>query len=137
MGCLFVPLTSDGRLAGGANTDAGLASALLNVGQQVGGALGLSVMATVFGHRLAHTPASRSAGQHSSAAQPGDRRLQPLTAAAGDELRRHRPTAVGGRPLTDSGGRSRTYTRRAGARLGSGLPDGRDLRRGRRGVAAT
>jgi hypothetical protein len=32
-----------------AHTDAGLASALLNVGQQVGGALGLSVMTTVFG----------------------------------------------------------------------------------------
>jgi hypothetical protein len=31
------------------NTDAGLASALLNVGQQVGGALGLSVITTVFG----------------------------------------------------------------------------------------
>ena len=47
MGCLFVPLTST-AVANVANTDAGLASALLNVGQQVGGALGLSVMATVF-----------------------------------------------------------------------------------------
>jgi len=48
MGCLFVPLTST-AVAGVADTDAGLASALLNVGQQVGGALGLSVMTTVFG----------------------------------------------------------------------------------------
>ena len=48
MGCLFVPLTST-AVAGVRNTDAGLASALLNVGQQVGGALGLSVMTTVFG----------------------------------------------------------------------------------------
>ena len=48
MGFLFVPLTST-AVAGVANTDAGLASALLNVGQQVGGALGLSVMTTVFG----------------------------------------------------------------------------------------
>src|SRR4051794_25544447 len=48
MGCLFVPLTS-AALSNVADTDAGLASALLNVGQQVGGALGLSVMATVFG----------------------------------------------------------------------------------------
>ena len=47
MGCLFVPLTTT-AVANVANTDAGLASALLNVGQQVGGALGLSVMATVF-----------------------------------------------------------------------------------------
>jgi len=48
MGCLFVPLTST-AVSKVANTDAGLASALLNVGQQVGGALGLSVMTTVFG----------------------------------------------------------------------------------------
>jgi EmrB/QacA subfamily drug resistance transporter len=48
MGCLFVPLTS-AAVSQVANTDAGLASALLNVGQQVGGALGLSVMTTVFG----------------------------------------------------------------------------------------
>jgi EmrB/QacA subfamily drug resistance transporter len=47
MGCLFVPLTST-AVGSVANTDAGLASALLNVGQQVGGALGLSVLATVF-----------------------------------------------------------------------------------------
>ena len=48
MGCLFVPLTST-AVSKVANTDAGLASALLNVGQQVGGALGLSIMTTVFG----------------------------------------------------------------------------------------
>ncbi len=48
MGCLFVPLTT-AAVSQVANTDAGLASALLNVGQQVGGALGLSVMTTVFG----------------------------------------------------------------------------------------
>jgi EmrB/QacA subfamily drug resistance transporter len=48
MGNLFVPLTVT-AVSKVANTDAGLASALLNVGQQVGGALGLSVMTTVFG----------------------------------------------------------------------------------------
>jgi hypothetical protein len=48
MGCLFVPLTVT-AVSNVKNTDAGLASALLNVGQQVGGALGLSVMTTVFG----------------------------------------------------------------------------------------
>lgn len=47
MGCLFVPLTVT-AVSKVAPTDAGLASALLNVGQQVGGALGLSVMTTVF-----------------------------------------------------------------------------------------
>ena len=48
MGCLFVPLTST-AVSKVRNTDAGLASALLNVGQQVGGAFGLAVMTTVFG----------------------------------------------------------------------------------------
>ena len=47
MGCNFVPLTVT-AVSKVRNTDAGLASALLNVGQQVGGAIGLSVMATVF-----------------------------------------------------------------------------------------
>jgi EmrB/QacA subfamily drug resistance transporter len=48
MGFLFVPLTAT-AVSNVRPTDAGLASALLNVGQQVGGALGLSVMTTVFG----------------------------------------------------------------------------------------
>ncbi|HKC28113.1 MAG TPA: MFS transporter, partial [Jatrophihabitans sp.] len=48
MGNLFVPLmlTAVSKVP---HTDSGLASALLNVGQQLGGAIGLSVMATVFG----------------------------------------------------------------------------------------
>ena len=60
MGCLFVPLTSV-AVSKVASTDAGLASALLNVGQQVGGALGLSVMTTVFG-----TAARNYAADHAS-----------------------------------------------------------------------
>lgn len=47
LGLLFVPLTAT-AVSRIADTDAGLASALLNVGQQVGGAIGLSVLATVF-----------------------------------------------------------------------------------------
>jgi EmrB/QacA subfamily drug resistance transporter len=46
MGCIFVPLTTV-AVARVRNTDAGVASAMLNVGQQVGGAIGLSVLATV------------------------------------------------------------------------------------------
>jgi predicted MFS family arabinose efflux permease len=46
MGCIFVPLTSV-AVARVRNTDAGVASAMLNVGQQVGGSIGLSVLATV------------------------------------------------------------------------------------------
>jgi EmrB/QacA subfamily drug resistance transporter len=47
MSMLFVPLTTT-ALSKVADTDAGIASALLNVGQQIGGSIGLSVLATVF-----------------------------------------------------------------------------------------
>jgi EmrB/QacA subfamily drug resistance transporter len=55
MGFIFVPLTTV-AVSKVANTDAGLASALLNVGQQVGGSIGLSVLATV----------AATAGRHAS-----------------------------------------------------------------------
>jgi EmrB/QacA subfamily drug resistance transporter len=48
MGLLFVPLTIV-AVAGVAPHDAGAASSLLNVTQQVGGSLGLSILVTVFG----------------------------------------------------------------------------------------
>jgi EmrB/QacA subfamily drug resistance transporter len=47
IGLIFVPLTTV-AVAGVENHEAGLASALLNVGQQVGGSIGLSVLTTVF-----------------------------------------------------------------------------------------
>ena len=53
MGCLFVPLTVT-AVSKVADSDAGLASALLNVGQQVGGALGVSVLATIFATGAKH-----------------------------------------------------------------------------------
>jgi EmrB/QacA subfamily drug resistance transporter len=46
MGFIFVPLTSV-AVSRVRETDAGVASAMLNVGQQVGGSIGLSVLATV------------------------------------------------------------------------------------------
>ena len=46
MSLIFVPLTTT-AVSKVAPTDAGLASALLNVGQQVGGSIGLAVLATV------------------------------------------------------------------------------------------
>jgi len=46
MSMIFVPITTV-AVSKVANTDAGIASALLNVGQQVGGSIGLSVLATV------------------------------------------------------------------------------------------
>jgi EmrB/QacA subfamily drug resistance transporter len=65
LGLLFVPLTAT-AVSKIADTDAGLASALLNVGQQVGGAIGLSVLATVFAtssrnYAAAHIGALRAA----------------------------------------------------------------------------
>lgn len=60
LGLLFVPLTAT-AVSRIDDTDAGLASALLNVGQQVGGAIGLSVLATVFA-----TSAKNYAGAHES-----------------------------------------------------------------------
>ncbi len=47
IGSIFVPLTTV-AVAGVEPHEAGLASALLNVGQQVGGSIGLSVLTTVF-----------------------------------------------------------------------------------------
>ncbi len=55
MGLAFVPLTT-ASLAGVAPEDSGAASAMVNVTQQVGGALGLAALVTVYGH------AARSAG---------------------------------------------------------------------------
>ncbi len=62
VGLIFVPNTSR-ALAGVLPEDAGAASGLLNVLQQVGGALGLSILVTVFGH------ASRAATSSGSALQ--------------------------------------------------------------------
>ncbi|HVQ95081.1 MAG TPA: MFS transporter [Mycobacteriales bacterium] len=55
---LFVPLTTT-AVSNVANTDAGIVSALLNVGQQVGGSIGLSVLATVFATAARNTGTSQ------------------------------------------------------------------------------
>jgi predicted MFS family arabinose efflux permease len=47
MGSIFVPVTL-GAVSGVAQEDSGIASAMLNVGQQVGGTLGLSSLVAVF-----------------------------------------------------------------------------------------
>ena len=68
MGCSFVPLTMT-AVNGVAPHETGLASALLNTGQQVGGAIGLAVFGTVFAHAAADragelgTAAGTAAGQ--------------------------------------------------------------------------
>ena len=68
MSFIFVPLTTV-AVNKVQNTDAGLASALLNVGQQVGGAIGLSVLATVAA--TAATSSGKSHAKSLAAAHPG------------------------------------------------------------------
>ena len=63
MGLIFVPLSLI-ALTKVANNDAGVASSLLNVGQQVGGALGLAILGTVAWSAVAnslHTQAAAAA----------------------------------------------------------------------------
>jgi len=64
IGSIFVPLTTV-AVSGVKPHEAGLASALLNVGQQVGGSIGLSVLTTVF------ATASRNEGKHQAAVLGG------------------------------------------------------------------
>jgi EmrB/QacA subfamily drug resistance transporter len=63
-GVAFVPLTTI-ALAGVPAEDAGAASGLVNVMQQVGGSLGLAILVTIFGtvsrHALDHAPVGLSA----------------------------------------------------------------------------
>jgi MFS family permease len=66
MGSVFVPL-SNTSLTGVADHDAGVASALVNTTQQIGGSLGVALLNTVFttsvaGYITAHGPASAPLG---------------------------------------------------------------------------
>ncbi|HET6876171.1 MAG TPA: DHA2 family efflux MFS transporter permease subunit [Jatrophihabitans sp.] len=85
MGCIFVPLTTV-AVSRVRNTDAGVASAMLNVGQQVGGAIGLSVLATVAataGRNAGTSTAQNLLAQVKSGSLPPTvlRHLQELNAA--------------------------------------------------------
>jgi hypothetical protein len=80
MGNLFVPLmlTAVSKVA---PTDAGLASALLNVGQQLGGAIGLSSMATVFGTAARNYASSHSGSLHAALGTLPPSLQQPIGSA--------------------------------------------------------
>jgi hypothetical protein len=70
MGLTFVPLSLV-SLAGVGNDDAGIAASLLNVGQQVGGSVGLAILGTVAWSAVASNLRSASAavgGSHLSQA---------------------------------------------------------------------
>jgi hypothetical protein len=68
MGLLFVPLTVV-AVSGVAPHESGAASSLLNVMQQVGGALGLSILVTVFG-TASRNEAATQAKQFFATASP-------------------------------------------------------------------
>jgi hypothetical protein len=57
MGVAFVPLTM-ASLNGVAPQDSGAAASMVNVMQQIGGALGLAILVTVSGHATRHTAAA-------------------------------------------------------------------------------
>ena len=63
MGSIFVPVTL-GAVSGVEPQDSGIASAMLNVGQQVGGTLGLSALVAVF------SSATRNAAPHAGSRNP-------------------------------------------------------------------
>jgi EmrB/QacA subfamily drug resistance transporter len=66
MGFIFVPITLT-AVAGVASSDAGIASAMLNVGQQVGGTLGLSALVTVFSTASRHDVTAQTGRLHGAA----------------------------------------------------------------------
>jgi predicted MFS family arabinose efflux permease len=66
MGFIFVPVTLT-AVSGVAPADSGIASAMLNVGQQVGGTIGLSALVTVFGTASRHDAASQAGILHGTA----------------------------------------------------------------------
>jgi EmrB/QacA subfamily drug resistance transporter len=93
MGFIFVPLTTV-AVSKVADTDAGLASALLNVGQQVGGSIGLSVLATV----------AATAGRHASASKINELAAQVKAGQIPSSTLQHFGEVAG----TQSGGQAST-----------------------------
>jgi hypothetical protein len=91
MGLLFVPLTIV-AVSGVAPHEAGAASSLLNVTQQVGGSLGLSILVTVFG-TASRNEATSQVGQFlanaSSELQAQFQRTGQLPAAYADQVLAH------------------------------------------------
>jgi EmrB/QacA subfamily drug resistance transporter len=76
LGLLFVPISLV-SLSKVANNDAGVASSLLNAGQQVGGSIGLAVLGTVAWSKFANSIHSQTAAAAAAAAKTG----QHLSAA--------------------------------------------------------
>jgi len=88
-GLLFVPMSLV-ALAKVDNNDAGVASSLLNVGQQVGGSIGLAILGTVAWSAVANSLRSQAAAVKARGARlcrPGTRAADPdVQPRAGDGL---------------------------------------------------
>jgi hypothetical protein len=66
MGTTFVPITL-AAVTGVEPEDTGIASAMLNVGQQVGGTIGLASLITIFGHAFSSDVRSNATTLHGPA----------------------------------------------------------------------
>ena len=84
LGLLFVPMTLV-ALTKVRNEDTGVASSLVNVGQQVGGAIGLAILGTVAWSAVASNLRSHTAAAAAAAAAAG----HPLTAATQTQIQHH------------------------------------------------
>ncbi len=93
MGLLFVPISLV-SLTKVANNDTGVASSLLNVGQQVGGALGLAVLGTVAWTAVANSLRSQAAAA-AAAAKTATAHLSAAQAAAVQKAATNHALATG------------------------------------------
>src|SRR5271169_681217 len=84
LGLLFVPMTLV-ALTKVRNEDTGVASSLVNVGQQVGGAIGLAILGTVAWSAVASSLRSHTAAAAAAAKAAG----HPLTAATQTQIQHH------------------------------------------------
>ena len=84
LGLLFVPMTLV-ALTKVRNEDTGVAASLVNVGQQVGGAIGLAILGTVAWSAVASNLRSHTAAAAAAAKAAG----HPLTAATQTQIQHH------------------------------------------------
>jgi len=88
LGMLFVPLSLVG-LVKVAERDTGVASSLLNVGQQVGGSIGLAVLGTVAWSAVTNSFRSQAASAAAAAAKTGQHLSAAKQAAAEAAMQNH------------------------------------------------
>jgi EmrB/QacA subfamily drug resistance transporter len=94
MGLLFVPISLV-ALYKVADRDAGVASSLINTGQQVGGSIGLAVLGTVAWSAVANSIRSQAAAAAAAAAKAGSHPLTHAKAAALQTSVYHHALSVG------------------------------------------